>query len=70
MWTFRLKYYNLLQRFIAEEGYSILTETSTQSFLVSDNTFLFLIIIMPDYNYSIFKWYLLLGAIVWSPLGV
>ena len=24
---------------IAEEGYSILTETSTQSFLVSDNTF-------------------------------
>ena len=44
-----------VSHFIAEEGYSILTETSTQSFLVSDNNFLFLIIIMPDYNYSIFK---------------
>ena len=28
-----------VSHFIAEEGYSILTETSTQSFLVSDNTF-------------------------------
>ena len=28
-----------VNHFIAEEGYSILTETSTQSFLVSDNTF-------------------------------
>ena len=46
----------IVSHFIAEEGYSVLTETSTQSFLVSDNThFLFLIISMPDYNYSIFK---------------
>ena len=47
-----------VSHFIAEEGYSILTETSKQSFLVSDNKvffLLFLIIIMPDYNYSIFK---------------
>ena len=28
-----------VSHYIAEEGYSILTETSTQSFLVSDNTF-------------------------------
>ena len=28
--------------FIAEEGYSILTETSTQSFLVSDNKKIFI----------------------------
>ena len=28
-----------VSHFIAEAGYSILTETSTQSFLVSDNTF-------------------------------
>ena len=47
-----------VSHFIAEEGYSILTETfSHRSFLVSDNNFLFLIIIMPDYNYSIFKSY-------------
>ena len=47
----------LLSHFIAEEGYSILTETfSHKSFLVSDNKkILFLIFIMPDYNYSIFK---------------
>ena len=31
--------FTFVSHFIAEEGYSILTETSTQSFLVSDNTF-------------------------------
>ena len=41
--------------FIAEEGYSILTETSSHKvFLVSDNKN-FLFIIIPDYNYSICK---------------
>ena len=45
-----------ISHFNAEGGYSILTETSTQSFLVSDNKkCLFLIIIMPDYNYRFFK---------------
>ena len=41
--------------FIAEEGYSILTETSTSKFFSQwqQKKILFLII-MPDYNYNIF----------------
>jgi len=45
-------------RFIAihaEEGYSILTETSTKVFKSVTTNFLFLIISMPDYNYGIFN---------------
>ena len=43
-----------VSHFIAEEGYSIFTETFLQKRFQSVTTILFLII-MPDYNYSIFE---------------
>ena len=40
----KILYLAFISHFIAEEGYCILTETSTQSFLVSDKNFYFLLL--------------------------
>ena len=50
-WRFKHSF-AFVSHFIAEEGSSVLTETFFSQW---QPKFLFLIIIMPDYNYSIFK---------------